>query len=179
MAFVAIAAAFALAALLIRPLRTPLDAEPHTLAAAAGLVGRSRDPRRLAGSTPTWRCCWLPPRTSGCSPRAPRARRAPPWSRSSRSSRWFPPLVAFGTVSAELDLGLAAPWHLLLMIVDGQIGLCMCLLWCAMLGGLIGCVSAANAFGGRVHASEASILGPGTHAGPGSLGATPSTLRGP
>ena len=68
---------------------------------------------------------------------------------------------------------------MLLMILDGQIGLLMCLLWCAMLGGLIGCVSAANSFGGRVHAGEASILGPGTHAGPGSLGATPSTLRGP
>ena len=33
-----IAGAVALAALLIRPMRTPLDAEPHTLAAAAGLL---------------------------------------------------------------------------------------------------------------------------------------------
>ena len=37
-AFAVLAAAFALAALLIRPMRTPLDIEPHTLAAAAGLL---------------------------------------------------------------------------------------------------------------------------------------------
>ncbi len=47
-AFVVIAAAFALAGLLIRPLRTPLDVEPHTLAAAAGLLTGGAVVRRLA-----------------------------------------------------------------------------------------------------------------------------------
>ena len=38
-AFAALAGAVAIAALLVRPMRTPLDAEPQTLAAAAGLQG--------------------------------------------------------------------------------------------------------------------------------------------
>ena len=50
-AFVVLAAAAVLAALLIRPMRTPLDSEPHTLAAAAGLVCRRRAGRDLAAQS--------------------------------------------------------------------------------------------------------------------------------
>jgi hypothetical protein len=87
----------------------------------------------------------------------------------------LPALAAFATVSAELDLGTAAPWHLLLMIVDGQIGLGMCLLWCGVLGGLIACVSASAARGVTIGGRE-RIGGPGGHVGPGALGATPSGM---
>jgi hypothetical protein len=87
-------------------------------------------------------------------------------------------VIAYLTVAAQLDLGLAAPWHLLLLITDGQLGLLMCLLWCALLGGLIASVSAAAAFRGRSRPPETGILGPAPHAGPGSLGATPSAIRG-
>jgi hypothetical protein len=89
-----------------------------------------------------------------------------------------PAVAAFLTVSAQLDLGLSAPWHLLLMIEGGQIGFGMCLLWCALIGGLIACVSAAAAARGRPRIDAPSLTGPGEYAGPGSLGATPSALKG-
>lgn len=177
LSFVAIAAACALAGLLIRPLRIPLDAEPHTLAAAAGLVMGFAvlgvwflNPYLALLLAPAAHVWLLPARASG----PPRA-----WTVALVAAVTLAPaVVAYLTVAAQLDLGLAAPWHLLLLITDGQLGLLMSLLWCALLGGLIASVSAAAAFRGRSRPPGTGILGPAPHAGPGSLGATPSAIRG-
>ena len=83
------------------------------------------------------------------------------------------------TVAAQLDLGLDAPWHLLLLIEDGQIGLVLALLWCVLIGGLIACVGAAAARGPQVGADRPgkapAFAAPRGYAGPGSLGGTPSS----
>ena len=42
----------------------------------------------------------------------------------------LPTVVGFATMATELDLGLSAPWHLLLMIADGEVGVLLSLLWC-------------------------------------------------
>ena len=176
-AFVAIAGAMALAGLLIRPLRTPLDVEPHTLAAASGLLTGAAifgiwllNPYLALLLAPAAHVWLLPARASG-PPRGVFIALAAVLS-------LIPAVVAFLTVSAQLDLGLSAPWHLLLMIEGGQFSLGMCLLWCALLGGLLACVSAAAARSNRPALDQPSVLGPGAYAGPGSLGATPSALEG-
>jgi hypothetical protein len=157
-------------------MRTPLDVEPHTLAAAGGiltgvaLVGLWLLNPYLALLLAPAAHVWLLPARAAGSPRAPLIALAGLLALA-------PSVAAFLTVSAELDLGLDAPWHLLLMIVDGQIGPLVCLLWCAMLGGLLACISAAGSSPGLPR-PEATIplRGAGSHAGPGALGGTPSTL---
>lgn len=174
-AFAAIAAACLLAALLIRPLRTPLDVEAHTLAAAGGLLTGLAvlgiwfiNPYLALLLAPTAHVWLLPARAAG----PPRALILALVAILSL----VPALAAFVTVSGRLDLGLTGPWHLLLWIESGHVGLVMSLLWCALLGGLLACVTAAAA--SRRPGSDASVLGPGAYAGPGSLGATPSALKG-
>ena len=176
-AFIAIAGAIALAALLIRPLRTPLDVEAHTLAAAGGLLTGGAvlgiwllNPYLALLLAPTAHVWLLPARASG-PPRGPVIAIFALLS-------LVPAIAAFLTVAGELDLGLAAPWHLLLLIESGQMGIGMCMLWCVLLGGLLACISSAAAMRTRPRNDEPSVLGPGAHAGPGSLGATPSALRG-
>jgi hypothetical protein len=90
----------------------------------------------------------------------------------------LPVLIAAVTVAATLDLGLDAPWQLLLLLVSGQIGFVLALLWCGLIGGLIGCLTAPSARG-PVEPLEkrGSVLGSAGHAGPGSLGGTPSSIR--
>ena len=82
--------------------------------------------------------------------------------------------AAFVTVAGQLGFGAAAPWHLLLMIVDGQFGLGTCLLWCVLVGGLIACVSATAARRVELPSSAPRLRGAGTHVGPGALGSTPA-----
>jgi len=141
-AFIAIAAAFVLAALLVRPLRTPLDSEPHALAAAAGLLAGGAalgvwflNPYLALLLAPVAHVWLLPARAAG-PPRAGVVALV-------ALLALVPAFAAFATVAAQLDLGLSAPWHLLLLIEDGQIGLMMSLLWCLLIGGLIACVAAA------------------------------------
>jgi hypothetical protein len=171
--FIALAAAFALAGLLIRPMRTPLDSQAHVLAAAAGVIcGVSLigiwllNPYLALLLVPAAHVWMLPARISG-----------PP--------RWIVVAVAavlslagafaaFVTVAVQLDLGLSAPWHLLLMVVDGQIGFGACMLWCALIGGLIACVSATAARRIELPSSAPRLRGAGTHIGPGALGSTPA-----
>lgn len=172
-AFVALAAAFALVALLIRPMRTPLDSEPHTLAAAAGLVSGvallgiwALNPFLALLLAPAAHV-WVPAARVGGPPRAV-------VMAALGSLSLVGAVAAFATVAIELDLGLAAPWHLLLLVDDGGIGLMISLLWCLLLGGLIAAVSATAAeqrpatipAGGR-------LRGAGSHVGPGALGSTP------
>jgi hypothetical protein len=177
-AFAVLAGAVALVALLVRPMRTPLDAEPQTLAAAAGLLtGFSVlaiwlvNPYLALLLTPTAHVWLLAARASG-----------PPQPGTLAIAglvALLPTLLGFAIFAAELDLGLAAPWHLLLMIADGQVGALEGLLWCGVIGGLIAVVSAAGANAepqGR-GGPRGSIRGAGSHAGPGALGATPPAER--
>jgi hypothetical protein len=91
----------------------------------------------------------------------------------------IPVAAAVVRVGASLDLGLSTPWHLLLLLVDGQIGFPMALLWCGLLGGLLACVGAAGA---RIAVgpgpARVKVRGPKGHAGPGALGGTPSRMPG-
>jgi len=177
-AFAVLAGAIAVAALLIRPMRTPLDAEPQTLAAAAGLLtGFSVlaiwlvNPYLALLLTPTAHVWLLAARAAG----PPR----PPVLAIAGLVSLLPALLGFAIFAAELDLGLAAPWHVLLMVVDGQVGALESLLWCGVLGGLIAVVSAAGAEVGSLPGAprRGSIRGAGTHAGPGALGSTPPAVR--
>ena len=90
-------------------------------------------------------------------------------------SRWSRRSLAFDLGSAQLDLGLAAPWHLLLMIEDGQIGFGTVAALVRMLGGLLACVTAAGGVAAAARRPPRSGAS-GSHAGPGALGSMP--LRG-
>lgn len=175
-AFVVLAGALVLAGLLIRPMRTPLDSEPHALAAAAGLLGCVSligiwllNPFLALLLVPTAHVWLLPARAAG----PPR----PGVIATVAALSLLPVLAAAATVAARLDLGLEAPWHLLLLVVGGQIPIGVSLLWCGVLGGLLAAVTAAAA---RpllpIAETAASVRGAGSHAGPGALGGTPSAL---
>ena len=170
---VAMAGAIALAGLLVRPMRTPLDAEAHTLAAAAGLMSGLAlvllwlfNPYLALLLFPAAHVWLLPARAAG----PPRAVIVAAVAAASLVGA----LAAAVTVGSGLDLGLAAPWHLLLMIVDGQIGLGTSLVWCLLLGGLIACVSATAAGRRLTPAAGAGLRGAGTHVGAGALGSIPA-----
>lgn len=175
-AFAVMGLAVAMVALLIRPLRTPLDAEPHTLAAAAGLVTGFAilgiwllNPFLALLLSPAAHVWLLPARAQG-----------PPSGTVigiAIAIAMAPVLIAAAIVAAALDLGLDAPWQLLLLLVSGQIGFVLALLWCGLIGGLISCLAAPSA-GGTVEPLEkrGSVLGSSRHAGPGSLGGTPSSI---
>lgn len=173
-AFVALAAAVALCALLIRPMRTPLDAEPHVLAAAAGLLSGGAvlgiwmlNPYLALLLVPAAHVWLLPARAAG----PPR----PGIVAIVALLSLVPAIAAAATVAAQLNLGAEAPWHLLLLVRDGQFGLLASLLLCAVGGGLISCVAAASARGIDSRGAG-SLRGSGSHAGPGALGATRSAL---
>ena len=177
-AFAVLAGAVALAALLVRPMRTPLDAEPQTLAAAAGLLtGISVlgiwlvNPYLALLLAPTAHVWLFAARAAG----PPRAVVLATFAVVSL----VPALLAFATWASELDLGVSAPWHLLLMVADGQTGFLLALLWCGVLGGLIAVVSAAGANSRQLPpiGPRGSIRGAGSHAGPGALGSSPPAVR--
>ena len=177
-AFAAIAAAIVLAALLVRPMRTPLDIEPQTLAAAAGiLTGLSvfgiwiLNPYLALLLAPTAHVWLLAARASGPPRTAVIALAA--------ALSLLPVLIAFVTASAQLELGPESFWYLLLLVEDGQVGLVLSLLWCGLIGGLLACVAAAGAEGRNLPPGgpRGSIRGAGTHAGPGALGGVPAATR--
>jgi hypothetical protein len=67
------------------------------------------------------------------------------------------PLAAVtGNVASRLELGSSAPWQLLLMVGDGQIGFGTMLALCMLVGSLIGVVAVAARRGGagRPHAGR-------------------------
>ena len=177
-AFAALAGAVAIAVLLVRPMRTPLDAEPQTLAAAAGLLtGLSvfgiwlLNPYLALLLAPTAHVWLLAARASG-----------PPRTgvlATAATISLLPAVVGFLTMTSELDLGLSAPWHLLLMIADGEVGVLLSVLWCGVLGGLIACISAAGATARTTPpvGPRGSIRGAGSHVGPGALGSSPPADR--
>jgi hypothetical protein len=56
----------------------------------------------------------------------------------------LPALLAVGHVVGALDLGGDAPWFLLIMVADGQIGLFAALSLCFLVGSLVGAVIASS-----------------------------------
>lgn len=171
--------ALALAGLMIRPLRTPLDAEPQTLAAAAGLIGSVAllgiwllEPIMALLLAPTAHVWVLSARPQG----PPKPATIAVFALISL----LPIAAATIELASTLDLGLSVLWQLLVMIVSGQIGLITALLWCPLLGGLLASIAAAGA-GRPEQPAERNDLprlqGPAGYAGPGSLGGTPSSLR--
>lgn len=174
---VAIAAVVGLIALLVRPLRTPLDLEPHTLAAAGGVMtGVSilgiwmLNPFLALLLAPAAHVWLLAARAAGPAPRGVIGAVA--------LLALVPSAIAFATVASQLDLGGSAPWHLVLLIVNGQIGFLLSVLWCLMIGGLIACFAAAGARSAALGADtpRQRVTGTGGHAGPGALGSIPSSL---
>jgi MFS family permease len=55
------------------------------------------------------------------------------------------PAVAVADLAGRLEVGVTVPWHILLMVVDGQLGFVLCLMGCLIAGGLVGVVAAARA----------------------------------
>lgn len=175
-AYVALALAVTLSALLIRPMRTPLDAEPMTLAAAGGLLASVSvlllwllNPYLGLLLAPAAHVWLLPARAAG-SPR-------PTIVAVAALLSLAPALAAGVTVASALGIGAEAPWQLLLLIESGQVGFVSALVWCGVLGGLIACVAAAGA---RPQTSPVtrplSVRGPAGYAGPGALGESGSKL---
>lgn len=173
-AFIAIAIVAALTALLIRPMRRPLDAEPHVLAASAGLLGGASligiwllDPFVALLLSPLAHLWLLPARTTGPPRRAVVA--------GVLVVALLPLVAALLTVGSQLDLGLTLPWHLLLLISSGSIGPLMALLWCGLAGSVIAAIAAAGPRPRPVGEPAQRLRGPGGHVGPGSLGAGTGT----
>ncbi len=168
--------AIALAALLIRPLRTPLDAEPQTLAAAAGLTCSVAvlgiwllNPFMALLLVPAAHVWLLPARAQG----PPRSTTIAIFALISL----IPILLAGAEVAGSLDLGISALWQLLLLIGSGQISILIALLWCLLIGGLLAAVVAARArLSPELIGARGRTRGPSGYAGPGSLGGTPSSL---
>lgn len=173
-AFAAIAVLLGIVAILVRPLRTPLDAEPQTLAAAAGLLCGIAllgvwllNPFLALLLTPAAHVWILPARVEG------------PPSRTfvavAAALALVPALAAALVVGSNLGLGSSAAWYMLLLVADGQIGLPLVLLGCGLVGGLIACAGAAFPTSGiEPPGGGRSVRGPAGYAGPGSLGGTPS-----
>jgi hypothetical protein len=55
------------------------------------------------------------------------------------------PLVAVADLAGRLEVGVTVPWHLLLMVVGGQLGFVLSVLACLIAGGLVGVIAAALA----------------------------------
>lgn len=167
-----------LVALMVRPLRVPTLADHQVLACAGGLLVAGSialiwmlNPYLALLASPAAHVWLLAARPAGAPRRSLVAAVA--------ATSLLGVLAAAVTLAAALDLGLEGVWHLLLLIAGGGIGLPMALLWCGVVGGLIACVAAAGSSGVAVPDPERIRLrGPAGHAGPGSLGGTPSGLRG-
>lgn len=88
----------------------------------------------------------------------------------------LPALLALYVVLWTSVDPLSALWFVLLMVVGGQLGLAQSLIGCVLAG--VGCavVSIARRDGDSPAAPGPSVRGPGTYAGPGSLGGTGSAL---
>lgn len=169
----------AIAALMIRPMRTPLDAEPQTLAAAAGVIGSVAllgiwllEPLMALLLAPTAHVWVLAARPQG----PPRALLVGAVALLSL----LPIAAASVELASSLALGASILWQPLLMVVTGQIGTLTALLWCPLLGGLAACLAACRAgpqTAPPTPTTRTRVRGPSGYAGPGSLGGTASTWR--
>ncbi len=121
-------------AVLVRPMRTPLDAEPQTLGAAAGILACVSilgiwliNPYLALLATPAAHV-WIPTARPQGPPRAPLIALGALLS-------LILVAAAFGKVASILGLGAAAPWQLLVLIVDGHVNPLMALAWCGLTRG--------------------------------------------
>ena len=105
----------------IRGWRVPPELPPSWLLQHSAWSRRS--PSCSPGSRiRTWLCCSSRRRTSGCSTPAAQARFPGRWRSGAIALSLLPIAAAVLQVAGRLDLGRGAPWHLLLMVGDGQIG---------------------------------------------------------
>ncbi|MGI8726056.1 MAG: M28 family peptidase, partial [Solirubrobacterales bacterium] len=140
---VALGIATALTILLIRPMRTPLDAEPTVLAAAAGVLSGTSligiwvlNPYLGLLLAPLAHVWLLAARGEG-SPRVGLIAGV-------IALGLIPLMAALLAVAGQLALGLTLPWHLLLLTTAGAIGLPMSMFWCGLAGGLLAVLAAAR-----------------------------------
>jgi hypothetical protein len=56
----------------------------------------------------------------------------------------LPIVLALAGIASALELGAEAPWTLLLMVADGQIGIWVALGLCFLVGALVGTVAASR-----------------------------------
>lgn len=164
-------------AVLVRPMRTPLDSEPQTLGAAAGILACVSifgiwliNPYMALLATPAAHVWVVTARPQG----PPRPLLVALGGLLSLALLF----AAFIQVGSALGLGVAAPWHLLVLTVDGQVNPFIALAWCGLVGALIACVGACRAQPAGIPGTSAAprqrLRGPSGYAGPGSLGGTPS-----
>ena len=178
-AFTVIALVIALLWLLIRPLRTPLDSEPQGLAANGGVLCALSvigiwlfNPFMALLLAPVTHL-WLLPARESSTPR-----------RIVVAAVGLVALIPFAATLIEaggaLELGLSAPWQVLLLIVNGHFSPLLAALWCGLFGGLLACVAAGGARPMiETLESKVNVLGPRGYAGPGSLGGASSQPSGP
>jgi len=88
----------------------------------------------------------------------------------------LPAVAAALYVAGQLQLGVAAPWRILLLIVDGQIPFGIVIPICVLIGALVASIAAARAAPRETRPAEITVRGPIGYAGPGSLGGTESAL---
>ena len=87
-------------------------------------------------------------------------------------------LVLYHLVALDMN-PLNGAWYMLLLVTGGHVSLVSALLGCVMAAAIASVVAIARARHPEVETpvERPSVRGPGSYAGPGSLGGTPSALR--
>jgi hypothetical protein len=140
--FVCLTAAFALAWIAVRPLRVPRETSREALGAATGLVLcaalvglwllNSYLALLVVPATHAWLAVAAPPgslRVAGVA--------------GALAGTLILPLWAVADLAGRLEVGITVPWHLVLMVVGGQLGSSLGLLACVIAGSLVALVAAA------------------------------------
>jgi hypothetical protein len=107
------------------------------------------------------------------------------WSRAARLGLVLlglvPPAIVALLYALQLDLGpIGLAWMGALQVAGGQVGIAWALLWALVLGlvaSAVTVVARARPVVPRAAPVSSSITGPGSYAGPGSLGGTESAIR--
>ena len=95
----------------------------------------------------------------------------------------LPPLLVAVYYLVQLSIDpLSGAWYLLLLVTGHSVGLITSLIACVLLGALASVVSISRAASeeppqARPDEEKKAVYGPGSYAGPGSLGGTESALR--
>jgi len=177
-ALVGLFVVFGLFALAIRPLRAPGRPGPQVLAAAAGLLATLavlgiwlQNPYLGLILAPTAHVWLLGARERGPLPT--------PLTLVAVVASALPVGLAAIYVADQIELGLVAPWKLVVLMTSGQIPLGISSLLCVLAGSLIGSIAVARLARRQDRSPEpveVTMRGPMTYAGPGSLGGTDSAM---